>query len=299
MMRRSLLAALFLVSCSDDGTPPPAENPDANVEPPTNGQDLVTDEFTLAPGEEKFSCYTFRSPDDGQRGIIEIQSTQGQVVHHVVLFQTLAPEPDGFQECNELIRQTWQPIWAAGAGGAGIVLPEGTAFIVEPDTQYLVQYHLQNVGEAPVTETATVHLTYAEDSSTLTPAGLFALGAFSLEIPGNAMDFQQVIECQANRDMTVFAVFPHMHKLGTRISFEHGDDAATAQTAYSLDPWVFGDQPMDPIDLTIETGDFIRATCTWDNPSPDPVTFGESSDNEMCFFVLFYYPFTGLGGCID
>lgn len=289
-MRTGFLAAMLLVSCSDDG---PSASVDA-APPASNTQDLTTDAFTLAPGEEKYFCYTFRSPADGQRGIVEVQSTQGDVVHHVVLFQTLAPEPDGFQECEVLIRQTWQPIWAAGAGGNGLVLPEGTAFIVEPDTQYLVQYHLQNTGEAPVTETATIHLTYGEDASALTPAGIFALGRFTLEIPGNATDFEQVISCASDKEMNVFAVFPHMHKLGKRVTFDLAE-----QNVYTLDPWVFGDQPMDPVDLTIQPGDALRATCTWDNPSPDPVGFGESSDDEMCFFVLFYYPFEGLDGCVS
>jgi hypothetical protein len=39
-------------------------------------------------------------------------------------------------------------------------------------------------------------------------------------------------------------------------------------------------------------------TCHYDNHTDADVKYGESSDDEMCFFVMFYYPYTGLDGCI-
>ena len=68
---------------------------------------------------------------------------------------------------------------------------------------------------------------------------------------------------------------------------------------YQIDPWQFGNQPMDPLDLVLAPKDLMQMSCHYDNPGSTPVDYGESSDQEMCFFILFYYPFDNLDGCID
>ena len=49
--------------------------------------------------------------------------------------------------------------------------------------------------------------------------------------------------------------------------------------------------------FTIPTGGGFRFTCTWHNPESDPaakpVQFGESANDEMCFFWAYYYPSVG------
>src|SRR5262249_22081577 len=159
-----------------------------------------------------------------------------------------------------------QPIWAGGRNTNGLVLPQGVGFQIDADTQYLVQLHLLNAGTRPVTERSAVNLRYA-DPAGLQPAGIFAPGTFSPNIPAGVMNFQQVKSCTADRQMHVFAAFPHMHKLGKRLEFVQGATQASATMQYVKDPWVFGDQPMDPVDFQIATGDFIQSTCTWDNPT--------------------------------
>ncbi len=298
MTRSATLAGLLALVAACGSSDPTQDLLDPP--PPAGGQQLTSLEYTIQPGEEKYFCYTYRSPADAPRGITEVQPIQGEAVHHVALFQVFAtdPEPEGFFECNVLVKTNWQPIWAGGAGGNGLVTPEGTGFIVEPDTQYLVQYHIQNGSDVAITERSAVNLRYAPAAG-LIPAGLYALGSFSLTIPAGAVGFQQITECASDREMNVFAAFPHMHKLGKSITLETGATAAEAQVAYAKDPWVFGDQPMDPVDIHVMPGDFLRSTCTWDNPGATDVSFGESSDDEMCFMVVFYYPFSGLGGCVN
>jgi hypothetical protein len=53
------------------------------------------------------------------------------------------------------------------------------------------------------------------------------------------------------------------------------------------------------LDAPLAATDQIEVTCHWNNPTNAPVTYGESSDNEMCYFVTFYYPYDHLDGCID
>jgi hypothetical protein len=299
-MRQALALLGILAAGCGGGDGPAAADAGPGIlqpPPPEGGQQLASTEYTLQPGEEKYFCWTFYSPEVEQ-GVTRVEPINGQLVHHVALFKTLAPEEDGFHECNQIIKTTWEPIWAGGAGADPLDLPAGVAFKIAPVTQYVVQYHLNNPSDEPVTERSGINLTYA-DPAPLIAAGLFALGSFNLTIPAGAMDFQQIIECSADRMMNVFAAFPHMHKLGKSLVFEAGPSAAEAQTMYAKDPWIFGDQPMEPVDFQITPGTFLRATCTWDNTTGGEVVFGESSENEMCFMTVFYYPFDSLGGCIQ
>lgn len=278
---------------ADDGTGP------LDPPPPANGQQLTTPEYSLEAGEEAYLCYTFDAPADAARAITKIETISEASVHHILFVKTMEREPAEPFSCPELIRLNWAPIYAVGAGAPGLTLPEGVGFPVAAGTQYLVQLHLQNIGDAAVTERAGLNLTYADDTAGTIPAGLYAMGSFALTIPGGATDHTQTIACDAEFPMNVFAIFPHMHKLGTKLAFRHGATESVATEKYAKDPWIFGDQPMDPLDLTVATGDFVESTCHWANPDGDPVGFGESSDAEMCFTLLFYYPAASdLSGCV-
>ena len=288
------LALALAASCGDDGPPTGPLMP----LPPPGGQQLTTLQYTVQPGEEKYFCYTFHSPKDGPRGIIEVEPIEGSIVHHTVLFHTLVPEKEGFSECPVLIKQTWLPIWAGGRNTNGVKLPDGVAFNMDTDEQYLIQLHLLNAGTKPVTERSAINLTYAPVGTSLMPAGIFAFGSFSVDLPPNTTDIQKVVSCNSTKQMHVFAAFPHMHKLGKKLEFLHGTTQSDATMAYHKDPWVFGDQPMDPVDFVVNPGDFLQSTCTWDNTTATEVKYGETTADEMCFFLLFYYPYDSLGGCV-
>lgn len=286
-----ILCALFLAGCADEPGGPPATLK-------ADTQDLETGTYVLDPGQEKYLCYTFRSPDV-PKAIVRVEPVQNATVHHVALFQTTTPEPEGSFECPQLIGLNWEPIWAGGAGATALDLPKDVGFVIDPGTQYLIQYHLLNANSKPSSTAATIRVTYADDASAVTPAGIFALGGFSLTIPPLAMDYAKTVKCNPTHDLDVFAVFPHMHKLGRSLDLVVGKTEAEAREVYRTDPWVFGEQPMEPIDLKVAAGDHVQSTCRWNNPNATEVKFGESSNDEMCFTVMFYSPFTGLDGCID
>lgn len=287
-MKRYLIASLFAIAaCTDSGTPgidPPA---------PEGGQQLATDPYTLQPGEEVYMCYTYYSPDD-KVAITKVDGLSMPGVHHLAFFQVSGEkEEDGAHVCNTIIKTSWIPIWASGTGSKSLTLPEGTGFTIEPHTQYLVQLHLQNSGDKPMDIRVGINLAYRHDPDAVTRAGIYAFGSFTVDIPPQTNDYQIPIHCAPNKEMNIFAVFPHMHKIGTQINVtKNGGDF------YKIDPWVFGNQPMDPMNQHIVPGDEFDLACHYDNHTDQPVTFGESSDNEMCFFVMFYYPFTALDGCI-
>jgi len=285
---RTLLLLVLAAGCAPPDDPTPGR------------QHLTIDSqsYTLAPQSERYVCYTMTAEADA--AVDEVVVHNGSRTHHMAIFSTLAPEPDGFSECPSQIKQSWIPLYGGGQGTAGVKLPAGAAFKFDRGTQILMQLHLVNASNTEVTERTSADLMLSPaDPATLLPAGIFAVGNMTFQIPPTATNYPVVGKCSAPKALDVFALFPHMHRLGRSITFEHGATEATAQQIYGVDPWSFGDQPMMLKTLKVQQGDFMRATCTYDNTDGKVIEYGESTADEMCFVVLFYTPFDRLGACLD
>lgn len=297
-MRAALLASsLLFAACSS------TQSPAANQGPaPGTGFRLEAANIALAAGDEKYVCFTATLAEAEDVAVTKFASHTTGAVHHFEVFQTLSPEQAGLFDCGAtLIKDSWLPLFGAGAGiDNGFTLPDGAGFQLPKNAQLLLQLHLLNATTQPQNIDVTVDLTYAKDATKVTPAGIYALGSMNINLPPQTKNIVvSSPQCALTRDYDVFAVQPHMHQLGTKIAFQTGATAATMTTAYQRDPWLFGSQPIDTFDLTLHAGDFVGATCTYDNGGDNAVGYGESTKDEMCYFVLFYTPFDHLNGCVS
>lgn len=283
------LAAVVLllapVSCSgNDAKPKPAEQL----------LSFKTDTFTLAPGAEKYMCYTKTLTEDVW---IDRFSHAGHPdVHHMVLVRTLVPEPEQPFECPTFFKPTWIPLFATGTSNAEMTVPAGSSFPLAKGTQLLIQLHLLN--SSVVENSGALEVQMRKVAPTQSEAGIYAFGTTLIDLPA-AQVSSVSNDCTVQEDVNFFAVFPHMHTLGKSLVFERGPDAQHLQEEYRVDPWDFGDQFIAPHPMTLHTGDLTRTTCTYDNTRTTRVTFGESTENEMCFFVGFRTQSKGLAGCLE
>jgi hypothetical protein len=268
--------------------------------PPAHGFQLKTPDLTINAGQEKYLCYTVDLSEAADTvAITGFQAFVGPVVHHYEVFQTLIPEQSGVWDCTQQqIKMTWLPLFGGAVGATGLTLPDGEGFKIPGDTQLLVQIHMLNATQSDSTSSVVINMTYANDVTTITPAGIYALGTMDINLMPGATGVQLGSQCAAPKPMNVFGVQPHMHKLGTAITFQQGSDPANMQVIYQRNPWVFGAQPIDPFQINLKTGDYIGTTCTYNNTTTQTVTYGESTSNEMCYFILFYTPFDHLDACL-
>jgi hypothetical protein len=95
--------------------------------------------------------------------------------------------------------------------------------------------------------------------------------------------------CQVATDQNVFNLFPHMHQKGIHIKTTvtmSGEPMVIHDGDYQ-----FTEQYQIPVGpLALHAGDAITTECTYQNDTNQTVKFGESSDTEMCFSILFRYP---------
>ena len=103
-------------------------------------------------------------------------------------------------------------------------------------------------------------------------------------------------QCAIREAQTVFAIFPHMHQLGVHLKSTAsvgGQNEVLHDGMYDFEEQYH--KALEPLALSI--GDTITTECTYQNDPGRMVGFGESSDTEMCFSILFRYPSTGNSLC--
>lgn len=218
-----------------------------------------------------------------------------QVVHHFLLTTTTGAEPDGLTECDATFQLKWRPLFAAGAGESSLVFPAGVVQPVAADARLLVQLHLLNLTDSEVTDFAELALTLTDDPEAKS-AQMGVFGNADILLPPHQKS-ELVTECDNAATARSVGFFPHMHMLGTAMTFEMGPTADTMHMAYQRDPYSFNEQRIDSQELILEKGFHSRLTCTFDNTTASTVAFGESSYDEMCFLIMFVVD--APAGCIQ
>jgi hypothetical protein len=79
----------------------------------------------------------------------------------------------------------------------------------------------------------------------------------------------------------------HMHQLGrsANLTVERpGEDTCLLQ----IDDWDFNWQRSYVLEepVTVEQGDTLTVSCTWDNPTDEDVNWGEGTGDEMCLGTM-------------
>jgi hypothetical protein len=286
-MRNALLCLVLLSACGTDG-----DQDDPNV------VNMVSQRYTLQPGEEKYFCYTMRLPADRDVAIKKVTPTYGEGTHHILFAQTIATEPDGFSECSVLFKQTWLPLYTGGLDSGPVEMPEGVGFsTLERGQQVILQLHLQNATDDVISDVTSLRVDLIDKTPDMIEAGIYGMDNRAIDVPPTE-ERTIAMSCSPGHDLNVFAVLGHMHKHGTLLDVSRGATAGT-EMLYS-ESFNFAEQPLEAMTMTVHGSDQLHLRCTHKNNTSNPIKYGESSDDEMCAFVFYYAPASfQLDGCIN
>lgn len=194
--------------------------------------------------------------------------------HHTLLFR-------GLQGTNA--------IYASGVGTGELMFPPGKGMKLTAGTQIGVQLHVYNTGDEPLSGTSGIEVLEADASAITDEVDLFLPGprGSGLTIPPGVST--QTGTCTVNSTQNLFALFPHMHQLGTHMktSLSVGGNTMVLNDA----DYDFEHQDVKTFTpITLNAGDTITSECTYNNPTANNVGYGESSDTEMCYSILYRWP---------
>jgi hypothetical protein len=290
-----LFSALLLAhGCSSEESSGPSAG---GVLPLDPGEiELKSEPFTLQPGDEKYYCYTMRVPDGAETVVTRLRAIYGQGTHHILFSKVLTnDEPEGFSECPVLFKQTWVPLYAAGAQTTPLEMPEGVGIKLAPKQQIVMQLHLQNATGSPITDTTSMRLLTKDPSIPVKAAGIFGLDNRVISISPRA-EGTAAMSCVPGKELEVFGFLGHMHKMGVSLRLSRGEKAG--DEVIFDQKWLFDEQPILPLSLKIAPTDKLHLECFWKNSLDKVLAYGESSDTEMCAIVLYHSSPGELDGCI-
>lgn len=285
-------------------TAPVVRVPATLVDPDLEMRSLAPRVPEFADGNE-YRCFLLGTvaSDTWVTGV-EFLNDNPEITHHGVLF--IDPDGGSEAEVTDAATASWHCsvsdlpgaiVHAWAPSGGALVLPPDTGIHFPAGSQLILQVHYYEgtaaaladqpgyaFTTAPSVERELINLG-AGPSSFLIPAGDPNYTA-GLEVPVSYLSGSSSLE--------VWGAFPHMHILGTGYDFRTTSGTCISSADeydFSMQPTYWFDEP-----VVLEPNDTLSVSCTWDNSSSNPlqvndppvaVTFGENTQNEMCYAFLY------------
>jgi len=303
-MRLGTLALLFAIGCgSNPNTGDPIDAPADSPAPPGYTR-LIGRTWSLPMGaKDIYRCMRVTIPADMYITNFMAEAPLG--THHTVLSiassNTSTTGPDGPYDCS-VQSLGMVMLYASGVGTSPLDFPEGVGIKVTAGQQIHLNLHLYNASDDALSGESAIWVK-SQPTPPPTLAEMVFAGKMNFTIPATTppSNYDVVGGCTVNTPYSLFAVWPHMHKLAHHNKVELISGASTSvindrdYSFFEQSYWL-----QNPV-VPVKSGDQIRVTCTYLNDTGTSVSFGDSSDKEMCFAGMYRYPAqnAGLFQCTD
>ncbi len=290
---------------------------DVVLPPPERGLQLSVGPFAVPSGSEVIRCFWRKVPADIDITKIELAYNRGS--HHLDLYTTGYPMPDGEFDCSQpaawgnwpsevargLPEDAGPPRLVVGFQNDSIVweLPQGVGYRLRKGQQLLVQAHYANAATQR-TPTArgfdVVNLHAAPSPVEDLAETLFDEDEELSLAPGET--YRRTRFCELPAEVTLIGMFGHFHSRGRRFRVWQWDPATRSDgallyesTQWDDPPWYTNQAWEGPVRLR-----GLRMEAEYDNPEDREIRWGYEVDaNEhMETYAMFYPSLDVLAGCI-
>jgi hypothetical protein len=236
-----------------------------------------TQPYNQGPGQQ-YVNFDFAAPWTGtvyERATKLANDPNSQVIHHWLLFKQSGPVTDGAVAPGTGTHPDGLLVHAWGPGASPLYFDPDVGVALESTVGYRLEAHFNNSGggngndqsgaEVCVTTKMPTHLAELVWVGTDSIAGTSATGTCSPNGPF---------------PIHIIAAQPHMHKSGVHMKVTVG-----ANVVHDKD-FSFDAQTYYIENFTMNAGDTMTTTCTYNAPA----TFGQNTENEMCYFFSLAWP---------
>lgn len=266
--------------------------------------------ITLGPGEEETNCIVVHLGNAEGGYVRRFRADLGAGSHHMIVYEsddtTESPTPT---PCVALagILQGEHPVFIAQQPHAELLMPEDdnnvpVGFPLAANQMVKIEFHTINTTNAQLTVSGSAYLDTIPLSSTVTVSDLAFWGTEKFTIPPLASYSTEVLYQAGIPGTKSFALTTHQHHLGVQMQVWYGTGATDTsnRVANGID---WSNPPIDlyspPLDFPSDGSMGLAYQCTWNNTTTQPVSFGESFYDEMCFLWHYYYPAQGFQYCVN
>jgi hypothetical protein len=267
---------------------------------------------SVGAGQESTQCVWMRLGNDAEIKVHQLHNVLNDASHHLIVYkddmdttEQLTPTP--CQPFTGALNTTGMiaPIAITQKHDDMIFLPNGVAYTFAPHQMVKLEMHYLNSSDATQMVQATVDFFAADPATIEHEASILFTGSPDVSImAGETKTLHQFFTVPAYLDLSaakIFAITGHTHRLGTDVQVRVAPTKTGPMTeVYAPKPFKW-DEPEtkayngDPFSIPKEGG--LDFECSWTNTSNQSVTFGESANDEMCFFWAYYYPSQGSKVC--
>ena len=285
-------------TADDDGTEPDAAagDVDAAIDAPipTGFTRLIGRSWSLVAGQaDTYMCVRITVPQDTYITAYAAQAPLG--THHTVLsVRDGQAGTDGEYRCaaNSL---DMNMLYASGVGTDVLQMPPDVGIKVRAGQQLNLNLHLFNASDQPISGESAILVKSSPTPPPILAEMMFA-GTLAISVPaGQTRTVNGGCTMPSGVNQQLFALWPHMHQYAThqKVELVHGATTSVLHDrAYSFfEQGYYSQAPVIPV----VGGDRIKVACTYTNTSNSTITFGDSSNQEMCFTGMFLYPARGAG----
>lgn len=264
-------------------------------------------EFTLdAEGRDVYQCFVIPTnfTEDRYISVMEVRPGNRRVVHHVVAYtdttgkgrerDAATPEP-GYRTFGGpgVPGAQWLEGWAPGKNPRH--LPAGHGILVPKGADIILQVHYNKTGKTETDRTKVAFHFCKQPVDKRVRVHTHAFTALNIR-PGDA-NYAVTNTYTVAANVTVLAVWPHMHLIGRAMTVEAMLPNGNKQPMVTVPDWDFnwqlGYHFKEP--LKFPGGTKIQLTARFDNSENNPanpshppkaVRWGEQTTDEMC--IAFY-----------
>ena len=328
-MRRSLVVCLVLLSftaCKKSSTGPGTGDddmgtPDAPATTPGGATySLQWGPSTIMNGIEDTQCVILNLGNTDEIKVHEIHDMLSPFSHHMIVYKddmdtTEVTTPVDCQPFTGALNTTGmiQPLTITQKMNDDVVLPDGVAYTFHPNQMIKIELHYINTGDVPAPLMGNVTFVSADASTIMAEAGLLFTGSPDIgcndpgcgDINGNgSATLHEFFTVPPEIDLSqahIFAITGHEHHLGTGVTVNEADTpTGTLKPVYNPSNFLWSEPPTQEQspDFSVPKGGGFDFTCTWFSNDGATVKFGESANDEMCFFWAYYWPATGSEVCV-
>jgi hypothetical protein len=315
-MRLLLVAAalstwVLMGGCKTDGMAgsDAAEEPDNTL---IGTYSLTWGPVTVNPAQESTQCIWRRLSNDTEIKVHRMHNLLSSSSHHLIVYkddmdatEQLTPVP--CQPFTGALNTTGKifPMMITQKRDDELTLPTGVAYTLAPHQMIKIEMHYLNPNDASAQASATVNVLAADPAGIRDEANLLFIGTPDLVLAPNAMTEVHEFFNPANASLDLstakfFAITGHTHKLGLSVEVGVADtptSAATPVYAPASFQWAEPETTTHKPEFTVPGTGGFDFTCRYYNNTNATVKFGESANNEMCFFWAYYYPSKGAHVC--
>ena len=298
-------ACSLAVACNSSSVP----GLDADI---TTGESFRL-EFPPHPvpaGVEDTQCVELRLGNPEAIQVSQISTMLDGASHHLIVYKSAATQqrPDPFP-CTPFVatlapESASVPLMVTQIDREVMSLPEGVSLPIDADQMIRIEMHYLNASDTDREVTASIDFYRQPPEQYEHEASFLFIGNPDIELDPGPSTLGPVWfpMPQAMAGINIFGITGHTHQWGTNVEIDmlKSQNSSEPVPAYKHDAWDWEEPPVNrfapPLEMTTSSG--FQFSCSYDNQSGRRVFFGESTEDEMCFFWSYYYPSRGHKVCI-